>query len=110
MSARARTASRPKSPSPSRPTSAQLRWRTRHSCGHDAGFWALGGGAIEYVNCTSRNDRHPFSLEAHAKSDGTPADTHITFRGCSIEPATDHVFFRREGNVSIDTDGSIKVD
>ena len=84
-------------------------WNVGNS-GHDAGFWALGGGAIEYVNCTSRNDRHPFSLEAHAKSDGTPADTHITFRGCSIEPATDHVFFRREGNVKIDTDGSIKVE
>ena len=84
-------------------------WNVGNS-GHDAGFWALGGGAIEYVNCTSRNDRHPFSLEAHAKSDGTPADTHITFHGCSIEPATDHVFFRREGNVSIDTDGSVKVE
>lgn len=78
--------------------------------GHDAGFWALGGGEVDYIGCTSKNDRHPFSLEAHGKPGGSLADTLVRFRNCRIEPANDRAFFRREGNVRIDTDGSVKAE
>ena len=84
-------------------------WNVGNS-GHDTGFWCLGGGEVDYIGCVSKNDRYPFSVEAHNKPDGSPADTVIKIRNCKIEPANEKVFFRREGNVKVDTDGSVKVD
>ena len=84
-------------------------WNVGNS-GHDVGFWALGGGEIDYVGCVSKNDTHPFSIEAHAHADGTPAETLVKIRKCKLEPVQEKVFRRREGNVTVDTDGSIKVD
>ncbi len=78
--------------------------------GHAVGFWMLGGGEATFTDCTARDEAHPFSVEAHGKEGEPPVETLVKIRNCRIEPATARPFFRRDGKVTVDTDGSVKAD
>jgi len=82
-------------------------WNVGNS-GHHVGFWCLGGGEVDYIGCTSRNDARPFSVEAHAK-EGEEVETLVKIRTCKVEPQTENPCVRRDGKVTFDTDGSVEV-
>ena len=76
-------------------------WNVGNS-GHDVGFWMLGGGEVTFEGCTSRNDRTSFAVE---KGESTS----VRIVKCKATPsAGGRVFGRLDGEVTIDTDGSVK--
>ena len=74
---------------------------------HNVGFWALGGGEVDYIGCVSTGDETPFAIEAHGKEGEPPVETLMKIRDCKVEPKGEHVYGRMEGKVTVDTDGSV---
>ena len=81
-------------------------WNVGRS-GHQCGFWALGGGEVDYIGCTSKGDDVPFSVEAHGEEGDPPPETLMKIRSCKVEPKGERIYGRMDGNITVDTDGSV---
>jgi hypothetical protein len=81
-------------------------WNVGQS-GHQCGFWALGGGEVDYIGCTSKGDDVPFSIEAHGKEGEPPPETLMKIRSCKVEPKGERIYGRMDGKIIVDTDGSV---
>ena len=85
---------------------SQDSWNVGRS-GHQCGFWALGGGEVDYIGCTSKGDDVPFSVEAYGKEGEPPPETLMKIRNCKVEPKGGRIYGRMDGNITVDTDGSV---
>lgn len=81
-------------------------WNVGRS-GHQCGFWALGGGEVDYIGCTSKGEDVPFSVEAHGKEGEPPPEPLMKIRNCKVEPKGERIYGRMDGNITVNTDGSV---